>query len=238
MSAAAGSEPEVAIPAATVVLVRDGAEGIETLMLRRDADLAFAGGMWVFPGGRVDPGDYADGVDPARADGAAVFSAARQAAVRETVEEAGLAIDVDSLVWFAHWTPPPSAARRFATWFFVARAPEGTVVIDDGEIRAHEWTTPANAIERHRAGDVAVLAPTWMTLAELQRSATVADLLDRLCARTPVVYQTKITHTRDGDTVALWEGDAGYDSGDPDVAGSRHRLWMLDDGWELEQRDA
>src|SRR5262249_4861335 len=38
-----------AIPAATVVLVRDGVDGLETLMLRRDAQLVFAGGAWVFP---------------------------------------------------------------------------------------------------------------------------------------------------------------------------------------------
>ena len=51
-----------AIPAATVVLLRDGADGVETLMLRRDSKLAFAGGAWVFPGGRIDPEDYPDGV--------------------------------------------------------------------------------------------------------------------------------------------------------------------------------
>src|SRR4051794_39761278 len=47
------------VPAATVVVVRDGPHGIETLMLHRAAAGAF-GGMWVFPGGKVDPGD----VDP------------------------------------------------------------------------------------------------------------------------------------------------------------------------------
>jgi 8-oxo-dGTP pyrophosphatase MutT (NUDIX family) len=47
-----------AIPAATVVLLRDAAGGLETLMLRRNSKLAFAGGAWVFPGGRIDPEDY------------------------------------------------------------------------------------------------------------------------------------------------------------------------------------
>jgi len=41
------------VAAATVVLLRDGDEGLETLMLRRNSKIAF-GGMWVFPGGRVD----------------------------------------------------------------------------------------------------------------------------------------------------------------------------------------
>jgi 8-oxo-dGTP pyrophosphatase MutT (NUDIX family) len=45
------------LPAATVLLLRDGPRGIEVLMQRRRASLAFLGGMWVFPGGRHEPGD-------------------------------------------------------------------------------------------------------------------------------------------------------------------------------------
>src|SRR5213079_991706 len=112
-----------AIPAATVVLLRDGSDGLETLMLRRNSKLAFAGGAWVFPGGRIDPDDYPSGTPTT--DDAEVAAAARTAAVREAEEEAGLVVDPESLVWFAHWTPGPLAARRFATWFFMARAPEG-----------------------------------------------------------------------------------------------------------------
>ena len=62
-----GAPPEVRpdpIPAATVVLLRDGDDGVETLMLRRDTNLAFAGGAWVFPGGRIDPDDYPEGGAP------------------------------------------------------------------------------------------------------------------------------------------------------------------------------
>ena len=49
------------IPAATVVLLRDGDDGPEVLMLRKNSKITF-GGMWVFPGGKIDPEDYsADG---------------------------------------------------------------------------------------------------------------------------------------------------------------------------------
>ena len=113
------------IPAATVVLVRDTPHGLETLMLRRNSKLAF-GGMWVFAGGRVDPEDVA---------GAATEEeGARRAAVREAMEEAGLACDVTSLVAFAHWLPPPIAPRRYATWFFVAPAPPGAVTIEASDL--------------------------------------------------------------------------------------------------------
>ena len=52
-----GDEVPDAVPAATVILLRDGEDGLETLMLRRNSKLAFAGGHWVFPGGRVDADD-------------------------------------------------------------------------------------------------------------------------------------------------------------------------------------
>src|SRR3546814_2093543 len=77
MSDAAEIPP--AIPAATVVLLRDGDEGLETLMLHRTSQVAF-GGMWVFPGGRVDPEDRRH-EDPDEE------AAARRAAAREAKEE-------------------------------------------------------------------------------------------------------------------------------------------------------
>jgi 8-oxo-dGTP pyrophosphatase MutT (NUDIX family) len=46
-------------PAATVVLLREANDRLEALMMRRGAGLAFMGGMWVFPGGRVEPADRA-----------------------------------------------------------------------------------------------------------------------------------------------------------------------------------
>ena len=58
---ASGDEP--ALPAATVVVLRDGADGPETLMLRKNSKIAF-GGMWVFPGGKVDEADW-EGADDA-----------------------------------------------------------------------------------------------------------------------------------------------------------------------------
>ena len=104
-----GSEP---VNAATVILLRDSSEGLETLMLRRNSKIAF-GGMWVFPGGRVDPGD-ADPQNPADE-----LAAARRAAIREASEEAGLLIGDEALIPFSHWTPPAITPRRFLTWFFI-----------------------------------------------------------------------------------------------------------------------
>lgn len=84
-----------AIPAATVIIMREGAGAPEYLMVERAAAMSFAGGALVFPGGRVDPADvqWAETLAGPSADVAEV--AAQIAAVRETLEEAGLAVAVD-----------------------------------------------------------------------------------------------------------------------------------------------
>jgi 8-oxo-dGTP pyrophosphatase MutT (NUDIX family) len=227
-----GSVP-AAVPAATVVLVRDGEDGIEVLLLRRDSRLAFAGGMWVFPGGRVDVDDFPAGTTADDPD--ALEQAARNAAVREAKEEADLDVDGTGLVWFAHWTPPGGEVRRFATWFFLAAAPEGAVVVDDAEIRDHRWTRPADALAQRDAGAIELITPTWMTLRRLAGHRDVASALAQARGETPTVYVTRLA-TVDGGRVAMWEGDAGYDDGDMTRPGPRNRLVMLrTGGWILEQ---
>jgi 8-oxo-dGTP pyrophosphatase MutT (NUDIX family) len=143
-----------AIPAATLIVVRDRPAGPpELLMVERAEGMAFAAGALVFPGGRIDESDRQLGrrlgIDPAAV-----------AAVRETVEETavpvGLAplptpaaaielqqalvadepvaqlledqalrIDAAALTPFARWVPKFHAVRRFDTLFFVARCPPG-----------------------------------------------------------------------------------------------------------------
>jgi 8-oxo-dGTP pyrophosphatase MutT (NUDIX family) len=226
--------PPEAIPAATVVLVRDTPAGLETLMLRRDSKLAFAGGAWVFPGGRIDAEDFPGGERSDDPD--ALLEAARTAAVRESMEEAGLAVDRDSLVYFAHWTPAMGAPRRFATWFFLARAPEGVVVVDDGEIRDHQWIRPADAITRREAGEVELIPPTWMTLQRLAGFDGVEQAQAELGAGDPEVYLTKIVRV-EGGIASVWQGDAAYEDLDVDKPGPRNRLLMLPSGWRHEHSD-
>jgi 8-oxo-dGTP pyrophosphatase MutT (NUDIX family) len=227
---AEGAEPVPIVAAATVILLRDTPAGLETLMLRRDSRLAFAGGMWVFPGGRVDPDDWTPG-DPDD-----VATAGRNAAVREAAEEAGLVVDGESLVPFAHWTPPPEAPKRFSTQFFVAPAPAGEVTIDDGEIRDHMWVSPAEAMRRRDALEIELAPPTWVTLHTLAEHASVAAAIDAARAAEPEHFTTKAAMTDEGLAV-LWHGDAGYEDGDATREGPRHRLWMVDSGWRYERTD-
>ncbi len=219
-------------PAATAVLLRQSPGGIQTLLLRRNPDLRVMGGVWVFPGGRVDAADRAATADPG--DG---YEAARIAAVREAEEEAGLQVDPHSLVRFSHWTPPPDFDHQLATWFFLAPAPPGTVQVDGGEIFEHVWLTPGEAIRRHEdSGRTWFLPPTYVTLCSLQGFDTVAEAVAAAQRREPTFYETRLAVTSAGEEVALWAGDAGFERADPDVAGARHRLWATPGRpWRLER---
>lgn len=215
-------DPE-AIPAATVVVVRDGEEGVEVLMLQRNRDLAFAGGMWVFPGGRIDPEDRTAGAEDD------LEAAARAAAVREAAEEAGIAVQIDELRRWSHWTPPPETPKRFTTAFFVAPLDDdrAEVVIDDGEIRDHRWARPGEVLDLRAEGVVALSPPTYITLSQLMPHADVAAVLAAADERGEDFehFATRF-EVVDADVVAMYHGDAGYENGDASTPGPQHRLRM------------
>jgi 8-oxo-dGTP pyrophosphatase MutT (NUDIX family) len=224
-----GKEGLPPVLAATVILLREGEGGLETLMLRRNSKIVF-GGMWVFPGGRLDAADW-QGVDAADE-----LAASRRAAEREAFEECGLQIEADSMLPFSHWTPPPITPKRFLTWFFVARTRAGEVEIDDGEIKASEWLSPRQALERQAAREIELAPPTFVTLTELARWSRVDDALNAVAERTPERFATQIGVVPDVGPVALWHGDAGYERVDPLIEGPRHRLTMAKGrGWTYDR---
>src|SRR5215218_2903691 len=82
-----------AIPAATLIVVRERAQGPpELLMVERAQEMAFAGGAWVFPGGRIDRADEEMAETLANED-----AAARVAAIREAVEETAIPVGLSPM---------------------------------------------------------------------------------------------------------------------------------------------
>ncbi|HDZ08100.1 NUDIX hydrolase [Pseudohongiella sp.] len=169
-------------PASTVVLVREAEDDVEILLLLRNTKLKFEGGAWVFPGGKVDPGDYpsqsADypqhGGDRRKQD----YLAAINAVIRETREEAGLSIAPSELIHIAHWTTPMGLPRRYATWFFLCPLHTPVeIVVDDDEILDYQWLTPRIALALHEAGTIRLPNPTSHTL----RSIAHYNSVTRLC---------------------------------------------------------
>lgn len=151
------SSPDDSLPVAgTAVLLRAADPGFEVLLMRRPNRGSFAG-AWVFPGGKVEPGD--------RHPGAAESDDARRAAVRETFEEVGLTID--DLVLLSEWRPPVEAPTRIRTWFFLASAPAQEPVPSAAEVEEIAWVRPEEALTRQSRGEWVLFPPTWVTLHQL-----------------------------------------------------------------------
>lgn len=220
----AANEEIQRIPAATVILLRDSTPGMEILMLRKTSNITF-GGMWVFPGGRIDDQDGAAD-DP-------MERRARIAAAREAQEEAALQVAEQDMCWFSHWTPPEVGKRRFITWFYAARAPRQTVTIDDGEIKESRWLTAGAALRKQAEGEIELAPPTFVTLRNLSGYHSVNEALSAIRQAQPRHYATRVCTSGD-DLVLLWNGDAGYESGEADTEGPRHRLSMKAGGWIYE----
>ncbi len=155
-------EPTEPRPAATVIVVRGGAERLEVLLVQRTPKAKFMGGAWVFPGGSVD-----------------MSETHRTAAVREVEEEAGIALgDPDALVPFAHWITPEEVSIRFDTWFFLAAAPDGREAVPDGQETVDaRWFEPSRALQGAEADELLMVFPTIKTLERLARHASADALL-------------------------------------------------------------
>src|SRR6059036_310201 len=112
-----GGAPATPRPAASVILLRGGAETLELLLVRRTPAARFMGGVWVFPGGAADAGE--DELD---------------AALRELEEEAAIGgVERDTLVPFSRWITPAAVKIRFDTHFFLAPVPDDAEAAIDGE---------------------------------------------------------------------------------------------------------
>ena len=249
--------------ACTVVLLRDGAAGLEVLMLERPGTSRSFAGAWVFPGGKVDPADrQGPGGTPltgGRLPGGrlsaiqAADAAARTAGLREVLEETGQLLRSDSLVPLSQWTPMQRLPRRYRTWFFLAEAPSAQVRLNPGEHVDHAWLAPAAALARHARGEMQLVPPTWVTLHQLAGWATVGQALEAATAATPFSYNSHLlppamspgvpAATGDGGVATpaapsgvVWAGDEAYpEAGSEGTAGARHRLTMTKLPWVFER---
>ncbi|HMM95593.1 NUDIX domain-containing protein [Phycicoccus sp.] len=194
----AGPEPR---PAATVMLVRDTASGVEVYVQRRAATMAFAPSMVVFPGGRVDPADHSlDTSTPGLVDLAAHMGVAAAeaapfaaAAVREVEEECGVRVEVAALRGRGHWVTPAFEPRRYDTWILAAGMPTGQEAREtSGESDGGGWAGAEALLAMAAAGQVRMMPPQVWALQALGTFGTAAEFLaDRPVIRrvTPVLEQ-------------------------------------------------
>jgi 8-oxo-dGTP pyrophosphatase MutT (NUDIX family) len=192
------SEGAVTTPrqAATLVLLRDGSEGPEVLLVRRNPQQSFLGGAWVFPGGALQEGDLD-------------LSAA---AVRELAEEAGIKLPPETeLVPWSRWITPEEVKVRFDTWFFMAEAPPGAEPTPDGgECVDARWLRPAAALDAHSRDELMLVFPTIKHLEALASFESIAAALAGARRNEPVPVQPKVVVCGDSARILL-PGEPGYD---------------------------
>lgn len=198
------SDTVIPRPAATCMLLRDGADGVEVLLLRRHPGTVFVPGAHVFPGGAVEPTDDDDRFAALReiyeesglvlGDGPVEHLAPFRAAVDRgelsftgLCDEHGITLRPTDLRYFGHWTTPPGGPRRYSTRFFVAPTPDGQDPCHDGrEAVECEWVRPRDALARAAVGEWELILPTERSLTFLTNFATAAEVLDHLDTEPPM----------------------------------------------------
>ena len=210
--------------AATVLMLREGRDGMEVLMLKRHTDSKDLGGAFVFPGGKRDEADGSaealanlqhdvsqlhaqlgePELDPLHA--ASLFVAA----LREAREECGLQLQASDLQAWTRWITPrmPSLmSKRFDTRFFLARAPHAqTAVQDNHETTEILWATPRNALIQYWHGEIVLAPPQIMSLSNLCMFNSVEHAMAEAAKRTPPTIMPE-PFDQDGMRVICYPGD-------------------------------
>jgi len=121
----------------------------------------------------------------------------------ELLGRRGLVLRADLLTPWARWVTPEFSPRRFDTWFFASPMPPGQVTAVTGgpdhesaESVSGSWTKPSEALEAARAGQITLLPPTAVTLAELAGHQDVASILAQRRVITPLLPTVVVEQER------------------------------------------
>jgi 8-oxo-dGTP pyrophosphatase MutT (NUDIX family) len=188
--------PSPARPAAAAIVMREAPGGPEVLLVQRHPAASFMGGVWVFPGGAVQPEDRS----PAAT------------ARRELREEAGLDVAAGrELVHFSRWITPLEVKVRFDTSFFLTEAPPDADGEPDGaETVDLRWLSPHDALAAGDRGELALVFPTIKHLEQLARFASVEEALAVARGRDVEPVLPRIVG-EGAELRVLLPGDPGYE---------------------------
>ncbi len=159
-------------------------------------------------------GEYADLNQPQRVQ---IFAQWREsvragrATLADLCREHQLRLAAGRMAYYSHWITQPGRPRRYDTRFFVAEAPLAqTPSHDNSETIDHVWIEPAEALERHRRGELHLVFPTIKTLESIARFNSAAALME--FARSPrkmPVMAPRTASSREGKKL-LVPGDYAY----------------------------
>lgn len=137
------------------------------------------------------------------------------ASLADVLRRRGVAPRADVLIPWARWITPEVSERRYDTWFFAAAMPEGQVAdaglstTEEGHTEADSaaWQRPAAALEAARRGEMTLLPPTAVTLAELAACASVEEALGQrrtIAPRMPTVLVDDSSEGSEGSDGQVW----------------------------------
>jgi 8-oxo-dGTP pyrophosphatase MutT (NUDIX family) len=222
------------IDSASVLIIRDNVRTgkMEVLLVRRHDDIDFAGGAYVFPGGKRDTDDQM------LKDYGVLFSSdygeVMSTAIREVYEESGMVIGKidaiphefkklknkeititefinsagakifrDHIIPFARWVTPNIYSKRFDPRFFLAKAPINQIAVpDNNEIVETVWAEPLGFIEKNHKK---MIFPTIMNLNLLSQARSVEEAMEITRARKIVTVEPEIVNGK-----RIIDPNAGY----------------------------
>ena len=185
--------------AASVIVLRDSADGPEVLLVQRTPKAHFMGGAWVFPGGAVDEGETVE-----------------QTARRELEEEAAIVLPANAaLTPFSRWITPAEVKTRFDTWFFAVEAPrDAEPRVDGAECVDFRWIRPQQALDEFAEERLQLVFPTIKHLEQLADFPSVAATIEAAAEREVAPVQPRIVVTN-GQPSVLLPGEPGFDADAP-----------------------
>ncbi|MEV7790188.1 NUDIX hydrolase [Streptomyces sp. NPDC088106] len=131
---------------------------------------------------------------------------ARELSFADFLDGRGLVLRSDLLGAWTRWITPEFEARRYDTWFFVAKLPEGQRTRNAStEADRTVWIAPRGAAAGYDRGELLMMPPTIATLRQLTAYATAEEALEAAPARdlTPVLATARL---EEGEIVLSWPG--------------------------------
>ena len=136
----------------------------------------------------------------------------------------GLTLDVTLVEEIARFITPCGPPRRFDARFMVALAPHDQEPShDEGEIVNWEWVRPAEALERWRRGEMAMMSPTVRMVSCLERFSSADAVM--AVAKKRLDYKRVRVEDPNGEYRVLLPGEEGYETAELEVESGWVRLW-------------
>jgi len=161
-----------------------------------------------------------------------------RATLRSIVEREQLRLALDALVLFAHWVTPPIDTRQFDTRFFMARVPpDQTPAHDETETTHSSWLTPSYALAQAVGSHIVLPVPTWTTIRELERFATVDAAMRWAKGRRVVARMPLLITQDDGTRLLVIPGDPLYPEENTGDVPMETRFAFVDQQWRAVSRE-